>query len=275
MAAPGLNHHRGGSGEPLVAIHGIGSFWRMWEPLLPALERRHDVLAIDLPGYGESPPVDGEPTVPALVDAVEAALDAAGLETAHLLGSSLGGWIAAELAARGRARSVVGLSPAGLWTRKEWGYSHRVLRTQLRAARLLAPVADNLAATAVGRRLGYSAVYAHPERLEPEPAAAALRALAASPSFIGTLDWIDDGPRMPSGLETIRCPVRIAWGTRDLVLPFRQAARWQRIVRGAQVVPLPGLGHLPTDDPELVAEVVLDFTAGSMPRDAAGAAARA
>ena len=72
------------------------------------------MLALSLPGYGKSAPVAGEPTVTALVDAVEEAMDAAGWDTAHIVGNSMGGWIAAELAARGRARTMVGTSPAGM-----------------------------------------------------------------------------------------------------------------------------------------------------------------
>jgi pimeloyl-ACP methyl ester carboxylesterase len=84
--------------------------------VLDRLERGHEVLAMSLPGYGESPPLEEEPTVPALVDAVERELDSAGWDTAHIVGNSMGGWITAELAARGRARSGVAIDPAGLWT---------------------------------------------------------------------------------------------------------------------------------------------------------------
>jgi pimeloyl-ACP methyl ester carboxylesterase len=52
-----LDHHRGGSGEPLVLIHGIGHAWRAWKPMLRLLERSFDVLAVDLPGFGRSPPL--------------------------------------------------------------------------------------------------------------------------------------------------------------------------------------------------------------------------
>jgi len=52
-----LDLHRGGSGEPLVLVHGIGHTWRGWKPMLPLLERSFDVLAPDLPGFGHSPPL--------------------------------------------------------------------------------------------------------------------------------------------------------------------------------------------------------------------------
>src|SRR5215216_3270566 len=71
--SPQLDHHRGGSGEPLVLIHGIGHTWRGWRPMLPQLERRFDVLAVDLPGFGRSDPLPrgSDSTPEALADAVE------------------------------------------------------------------------------------------------------------------------------------------------------------------------------------------------------------
>src|SRR3954471_16168047 len=108
--------HRAGSGDPLLLLHGLGLTWRCWRPVLHDLERAHDVVAMDLPGFGAAPPLPRgrRPTVAALSDAIEAALDDAGIESVHVAGNSLGGWIAIELARRGRASSVVALSPAGL-----------------------------------------------------------------------------------------------------------------------------------------------------------------
>ena len=189
-----------------MAIHGIGSSWRVFSPILPMLEERHDVLAISLPGYGESPPSEREPTVPVLVDAVEDAMDKSGFDTAHLVGNSLGGWIAAELAARGRARSVAAISPAGMYTPKELRYATAVLTSSYEGAQRLAPRADRITASAVGRRLTFGLVCARPERLSPEEASYALRMLAESQSFPLTLAWIARGKEMPRGLERIDCP---------------------------------------------------------------------
>jgi pimeloyl-ACP methyl ester carboxylesterase len=259
-----LDHRRAGSGEPLVAIHGIGSSWRVFAPVLSALEERHEVLAPSLPGYGDSPPPEFEPTVPALVDSVERAMDDAGFATAHLVGNSMGGWIAAELAARGRARTVVAISPAGMFTRKELHYATRALTATYEAAQRAAPHAERITATAAGRRLAFSLVYARPERLTPEEAAYALRAMAGSRSFPRTLAWIAEG-HMPVGLERIDCPFRVIWGTRDLLLPRRQGPRWTRYVRGAELVELPRLGHVPMgDDPPKTAAAVLEVTAGGV-----------
>ena len=105
--------HRGGAGAPLVCLHGFTDTWRTWELVLPALERRHDVLAVTLAGHAGGPPLAQPVADAVLADAVEAAMDEAGFETAHIAGNSLGGYVAVQLAARGRARSVVALAPAG------------------------------------------------------------------------------------------------------------------------------------------------------------------
>src|ERR1700758_2644479 len=108
--------HRGGSGEPLVLIHGFSGTWRVWEPIVPLLEPSHDVLATTLGGHVGGPQIaPGEVTVAMLADLLESAMDDAGFDTAHVVGNSLGGWLALELGHRGRARSVVALAPAGGW----------------------------------------------------------------------------------------------------------------------------------------------------------------
>jgi pimeloyl-ACP methyl ester carboxylesterase len=273
MAEIALEHHRAGEGEPLVAIHGIGSCWQVWNPVLPALEAHHDVLALSLPGYGESAPVEGEATVPALVDAVEDAMDAVGWDTAHLAGNSMGGWITAELAARGRARTAVAASPSGLWTDKELKYSRTLLRRSYATAQRIAPHADRITSSAAGRRMVFGITYAHPERLDPSDAAHALRKFAGSPSFLETLDWLERGKEMPGGLHDIDCPFRVVWGTRDFLLPPRQAPRWAQHVRGAEVLMLPGLGHVPMgDDPALTAEKILEVTAPARAKEPQAAA---
>src|SRR4051794_17012519 len=106
-----INFRRSGAGAPYLLIHGLGGEACVWEPVLGALEQHHEVIAIDLPGFGRPPALPPEivPTPHALAAAVATFLDELGLDTVHVAGNSLGGWIALELAAAGRARSVVGL----------------------------------------------------------------------------------------------------------------------------------------------------------------------
>lgn len=259
---PPLNQHRGGSGEPLVLIHGIGSSWEAWLPVLPGLEAHHDVLAIDLPGFGDSSPLASgvQPTVAALTDAVERHLDAAGLERPHLAGNSLGGWIALELARRGRGHSVVALSPAGMWTSREAGYARAALRSTYAAARRLRPRAELLTRSAAGRVAVFSLVSSRPWRIEPDQARRALEALGGTDAFLDTLYHSISG--RAEGLDQIRVPVTVAWGSRDRLLLPRQGPRFARAIPDATLRPLPGAGHVPMwDDPELVGRAIAEVTA--------------
>ena len=142
--------HRGGSGPPLVCLHGFTDTWRTWELVLTALERRHDVLAPTLLGHAGGPPIEGEFTEPMIADAVERAMDAAGFETAHVAGNSLGGYVALQLAARGRAESVVALAPAGGWARGDESFKDTLgfYGTMQELVRAAAPHADAIVATA-------------------------------------------------------------------------------------------------------------------------------
>jgi pimeloyl-ACP methyl ester carboxylesterase len=257
-----LNHHRGGRGEPLVLIHGIGSRWQMWEPVLGALEREREVIALDLPGFaGSPPPPPGTPAgVPSLTRLVSEFLASIGLQRAHFAGNSLGGWIALELAKQGRAESATALSPVGFQNAAEAWYQRASLWTSVRLARGLAPRADKLLISPRSRRLVLGQYMARPERIAPGDAAESLRALAQAPWFDETLPAIM-ADRFTGG-ELIDAPVTIAWGQRDRLLLPHQARRAARAIPRARQITLRGCGHVPTyDDPEQVAAVLLQGSA--------------
>jgi pimeloyl-ACP methyl ester carboxylesterase len=253
VSAAQLDSHRGGSGEPLVLLHGIGHTWRGWKPMLPLLERSFDVLAVDLPGFGRSAPLPQgtEPTPEALADAVEAAMDEAGFEQAHVAGNSLGGWIAFELARRGRALTVVALSPAGLQHGREEGWGMGILLAMRWAARSM-PAPEPLLRNRVGRTLFAGPAYAKPWRADPEDMIEQSELFAEAPGFLPTLPHTLG--RQPRGLNEIGCPVLILWGTRDLILLPRQGRRFERLIPDCELRYLKGLGHTPmSDDPDLLA----------------------
>jgi pimeloyl-ACP methyl ester carboxylesterase len=270
--------HRGGSGEPLLLIHGFSGTWRNWIPVLPALERRHDVLAVGLAGHWgcAALPEDAEVGVPALADAIERDMDAAGFGTAHLVGNSLGGWLALELATRGRARSVVALSPAGGWE----GGRLETLRLRLlfdlmqRTSRQGAGAMASLFARSRFRRLALLRVLEHGDRVPPAEALAMARGSAECPIYWDLFEAIErHGP--PDALEGIDVPVVIAWGTKDRIIPDKPySARLRRLLPDADWRALPGLGHVPMyDDPESIARLILEATETAGERPAAGAAA--
>ena len=252
-----LAHHRGGSGEPLALLHGIGSQWQMWRPVLGLLEAEREVVALDLPGFGESAPLpaDVAPSPARIARAVAEFLDEVGWEAPHVAGNSLGGWVGLELAKLGRARSVCALSPAGFWSRAEVAYSRASLRSARLAARGLAG-APWAVAGPVRRRLAFAQLVVHGDRLAPDEATGALRNLAASPGWEATLDAIS-GEHFRGGGE-VAAPVTIAWSEKDRLLLPRQAERARTALPRARHVVLPGCGHVPTwDGPELVARAVL------------------
>jgi pimeloyl-ACP methyl ester carboxylesterase len=255
-----LSYDRSGRGEPLVLIPGIGSRRQVWAPVLDRLTAQREVIALDLPGFGDSPvePPPGTPAgVGSLTRLVSGFLDEMGLERPHLAGNSIGGRISLELAKLGRARSVTALSPVGFFNRREATYSRVSLQLSVRIARLLEPRAERLFASRIARTLAFGRVVAHPTRISPADSVASIRALALAPWFDETLraaslDRFWDG-------EQISVPVTIAWGEKDRLLLPRQARRAARLIPGARIVSLRDCGHVPMyDDPDQVAQVLLD-----------------
>ena len=111
-----MNYIRRGAGKPLILIHGIGGSWRSWQTILDDLAMERDVIAIDLPGHGETIPLRGATTIATLADAVTEFLDENNLTGVDAVGSSMGGRLVLELARRGGAVGrVVSLDPGGFW----------------------------------------------------------------------------------------------------------------------------------------------------------------
>ena len=253
-----LNFQRIGTGPALVLIHGIGSHWQVWQPVLDRLAPHRDIVALDLPGFGASPPPPpgAAPGVDSLTRIVAEFLGELGLERPHVGGNSLGGWIAIELARRGRAASATALSPAGFHTSREAIYERLSLLAIGRAARALAPRAHRILRSKLARRVAFAQLVARPDALPPDYAAAAVRALADAPWFDETLIAITSDRFEPGAIDA---PVTVAWGAKDRLLLPRQARRVTRAIPGARVRALPGCGHVPMfDDPALVAGVLLD-----------------
>jgi pimeloyl-ACP methyl ester carboxylesterase len=265
--------HRGGSGEPLVLIHGFSATRAHWQPILEALERSHDVLAVNLAGHVGGPelPEGSDVSLGALIDAVERDMDEAGFETADLVGNSLGGWIALELARRGRARSVVAIAPAGGWepgTRDEKRLRTLFARNHKLSTRVL-PRLDKLMRRPRLRRLLLWQVASHGERIPAAVAAQMVRDSVGCSVYFDLMDAImREGP--PRSLDGITVPVALVWGTRDRILPpKRYSERLRRMLPEAEWVELKGLGHMPMpDDPELVTRTITDFVARAGDRPA-------
>jgi pimeloyl-ACP methyl ester carboxylesterase len=223
----------------------------MWDPVVERLDGARRVLALDLPGHGAEPlPADASP--PALAAAIADRLARDGIERPHLAGNSLGGWVALEMAASGRAASVTAIAPAGLWREPLVPK-----RSQVRVvARVLLPVLGPLLRSERGRRVVLAANAAYPERIPPEAALRLVRSYTTAPGF----EAVNDAMRASrfTALADISVPVTLAWPEHD-----RLVARPRTLPDGVRSVVLRGCGHLPTwDDPEQVARVLLEGSAG-------------
>lgn len=249
-----------------MCLHGFMDTWRTWELVLPTLERHHDVLALTLAGHAGGPPIEGEATSEALIAAVEHAMDRAGFGTAHIVGSSLGGYLALALAARGRAQTVVALAPAGGWAQDDRSYGEllgfqRTLHEQMRAA---APQAEALLSTPEGRRRATQLLTTNCEHIPVELLAHQLLAAARCEAADALIEHALQGGWTVEA-EVITCPVRILWGTEDKLLPWPRAAARYRIdwLPWADWVVIDGVGHYPQlDVPSETAHLILGHTSG-------------
>jgi pimeloyl-ACP methyl ester carboxylesterase len=252
---------------PLVLLHGLGMSAGVWGDVVPWLAPHHEVVALTALGHRGGAEAQQRPlTVADLVSDVESALDERGLDQPHLAGNSLGGWMALELARRGRAATVCALSPAGSWTAgtseqtagvRKIRMAHGMARTGralpmpllMRSARL--------------RRLALRDVAAHGEGLT------AAHVLEATDDLLGCV-VLDDVLRTDeeiAPLDPPPCPITLAWGTRDAILPAEvNGAVLRERIPEARYVSLPGLGHVPMlDDPEMVARTILESTGVAVP----------
>ncbi len=268
MRRAGIVYDRRGDGPPLVLIHGIGSRWQVWAPVLDAVGRHRDVIALDLPGFGASPawPEPAAGTLPGsvdhLADLVEEFLRGLGVRTPQVAGSSLGGGVALELGRRGAARAVTAFAPVGFWGPAGRRWCRSVVGGARALSAVLDPALPRVFATRAGRTALCAVFYARPGRLSPADCLAAARALSGAPGFAPARAafgrWRPRVAADPGALS--RIPVTIAWGTRDVVLPYRSQARQaRRVLPGARHVLLPGCGHLPfADDPARCAELLTE-----------------
>jgi pimeloyl-ACP methyl ester carboxylesterase len=251
-----LAFDRRGEGSPLVLIHGIGHRRQMWRPVVERLAGGFDAVALDLPGFGGSEwaPPGVEPDPVWLADQVEAALDALGWSVAHLVGNSFGGWIALELARRGRAGSVSALMPAGVWKegRGSDSWRHRAcFALWTNGARL--PGASTAMRTRVARTIALFGLFGRPWRIPADVAAGDTENLRDC-DFARTMTatW---GRRFTDG-RSITAPVTIVFGSRDPLIRLRETDFGQ-LPPQTRIVTRRGLGHVPTwDDPDFVASTI-------------------
>jgi pimeloyl-ACP methyl ester carboxylesterase len=248
---------RTGDGEPLLLVHGTGGTRRQWDPVRDRLAAQRSLILVDLPGHGESPTApDGSHDPAGFAGILAEVLDELGHADVHVAGNSVGGWTALELAKLGRARSVVALSPAGLWPDRNTLAAKMKLRGQYRLGRRFARLTPPLMRSPVGRTLLLRGAMARPRQVPADAAAALAADYAATRDFEAHLE-ATSAARFRDG-TAIDCPVTIAWGDKERLIPKR-ARRLDELPPQTRVVTLPGCGHIPMwDDPERIAGTIIE-----------------
>jgi pimeloyl-ACP methyl ester carboxylesterase len=229
----------------------------VWDPVVPTVARERRTFAVDLPGFGASPPEDFEPGPHEYVDRLARWFAEQGLERPHVAGNSMGGAIALELARAGLVASATTISPVGFGTGREVRFGQLSIRASRVVAGQIRPVLPALAGSAAGRSALLGQMRARPWRMPADEVIAEVEAFVDAAWVDPALDAFGRY-RFRDGEQLRGTPVTIAWGTRDWLLIPRQATRARRMLPWARHVTLRGCGHLPFhDDPAAVAAVLL------------------
>jgi len=253
---------RRGAGKPLLLVHGLGSSWRNWDLVLPMLSAQREVIAVDLPGFGDSAPLAGPVTIASLTDAVEAFIDQHQLGDVDVVGSSMGARMVLEMARRGHAGTVVALNPGGFWTDGEVKVFGLTVGASIGLVRRIQPLLPALTRSRAGRTALLLQFSARPWRLPAGLVLQELRSFARATQLDEALDALVHGPKQrgaPAG--SLRGRAVIGWGRNDRVTLPRQAPRAQQLFPDAELRWFDDCGHFPHwDQAERTAELILAAT---------------
>jgi len=261
--------YRAGDGEPLVLVHGFTATWRCWLPVLGLLVPRFEVIAPTLHGHDGGPtPPRAAHTLAQATDHFELLLDELGVGTAHFAGNSMGGALALELAKRGRARSVVAISPGGGWdefNKREVDRIIRLFKRTQTSARATVKHHEKLLGRPGFRRIGMRDIMARGHLVPAEEAVLMTRSSIRCSIVDDVFRTMRDGTGRVLDLDQVKAPTLVAWGDRDRLLPMEHhAGRFRAEIPGGQFRVLRGLGHTPMwDDPAQIAELIAGFASAS------------
>jgi pimeloyl-ACP methyl ester carboxylesterase len=256
--SPPWYYRETGAGTPLVLLHGLGMSHVAWSAVIPHLQQKRCVIAFDIAGFGHTPPLlNGTiPSVPNLVDGLESSLRKIGIHLpVDIAGNSLGGYMALEAAMRGIAKSVVAISPAGLWRNHEPGHVKYVFRTLRFTSQRFPQMVKRAMRVPLLREVALAVpLSVGSRRMSASDAVRAVHDLASSKAFEATFVSI----RPPFSGRGITVPLTVAFGERDYILPKGSRVR-SELPKHTRWVEVPNWGHVPMwVDPEGVAQLILD-----------------
>jgi pimeloyl-ACP methyl ester carboxylesterase len=236
--------------QPIVFVHGLSGSWPNWLEQLPVLGAERRVVAMDLPGFGHSPLPREEISISAYARLLDRLMHELRIDAAAVVGNSMGGFVAAELAIAFPHRverlvlvSAAGISTNGVRTRRTLATVSRLERIASVYTAWLASRSDNVTSRPRLRGATLGMVASHPDRLPAALAAEQLRG-AGTPGFLPALKALFDYD-IRERLAEIACPTLVVWGDRDRVIGVRDADAFANIIPGSRKVIFEDTGHVP------------------------------
>ena len=256
-----MNEIQRGTGRKLLLIHGLGGSWRSWSTILDALSANRNVIAIDLPGHGQTPTEHDSGTFDGLVGSVQRYIVDNALKGVDVVGSSMGARIVLELARRGDVGNVVALDPGGFWRGWERTFFKTTIGASGRLLRAIRPALPMLSRNAASRTALLAQLSAHPWALDPQTVATELKGLSLTPTFDALVNSLAIGPEQTGPAADGTGRIVIGWGRHDRLCLPRQAARAMAAFPSAELHWFKSSGHFPMwDMPEETVDVILDAT---------------
>jgi pimeloyl-ACP methyl ester carboxylesterase len=253
-----------GEREPVVFVHGLGGQWQNWLENLPRAAQERRVVALDLPGFGLSPMPRHQITISGYGRVVNALCERLGLGRVDVVGNSMGGYIAAEVAIQfpQRVDQLLLVSAAGITSAD---LAHAPIMTLGRVASAIATHTTaqdrQLAARPKSRHLALQFVARHPSRLKADLAYEGFFKGTGKPGFTDALRAslnYDFRDRLPE----IRVPTLIVWGENDAIIPVKDAHEFERLIPDSRKVVMRDTGHVSmAERPATFNELMMEFLA--------------
>ena len=238
-----------GSGPPVVFIHGLSGCWQNWLEQLPLFARDHRVIAVDLPGFGQSEMPAEEISISGYAAAIDELMEQLDIDCARIVGNSMGGFIGAELAIRHPERverlvlvAAAGLSIETIRTERKSGLRHRAENIVFFSLGHIASRSHQVALRPRLRHALLMLVAAYPQKL-PGPLAAQQVLGSGKPGFSDALEAMCRYP-LRDRLEKIACPTLILWGEKDRLVPVKDAAIFEKLIPDSRKIVYKDTGHV-------------------------------
>ena len=253
-----MHHTRTGNGKPLLLVHGLGGTRRSWDTISPVLAQTREVIALDLPGHGQTPEEVDSGSFNGLARSLDEWLAGKELAGVDMVGSSMGARLVLEMARRGRAGAVVALDPGGFWQGWERTFFRTTIAASIRLVRALRSTLPAISRNVAGRTALMAQLSAKPWALDPALIAQELRSFANTRTFDALVQDLATGP-MQRGTSETPGQVIIGWGRKDRLCLPQQAVRALAEFPKAKLHWFASSGHFPMwDQPEETVRVILN-----------------